>query len=397
MKIFKLINTGFMVLAVNYCNSQVTNQGEFVINEFNQVIFDGDFFNESTGEFYNNGELIIPYNIDNKGIIDFTNSGIIKLVGTKPQSLFTELSTGYTSFYDLYLDNSNNLNSSNEFSIHNNLNFISGHIFNDAPVIFEHKAFSKNENNSAYIKGTVRRIGNNSFDFPIGDNLIDYNNNLIYSGTTSNSNIDATYKLQSTLSFDHNMKDSEVRAINELEYFEIINNQNNNDNKYASIGFKILNSNISNNVLNNQFGTVLSIVQFDFEKNKWINIGGDIENNIITKHDVNLTSGIYTLGRVYDEKQALKDLLVFNAVSKSQNNKNDTLFIRGIENFPNNHLTIYNRYGNEIYSKYNYQNENGWDGYYQNKALPSGTYYYVLNITTPSGEKVQKKSFLQLN
>jgi gliding motility-associated-like protein len=39
-------------------------------------------------------------------------------------------------------------------------------------------------------------------------------------------------------------------------------------------------------------------------------------------------------------------------------------------------LTIYNRYGNEIYSSSNYQND--WDGKYEGTLVPEGPYYYFL-------------------
>ncbi|WP_292948381.1 gliding motility-associated C-terminal domain-containing protein [Olleya sp. UBA1516] len=65
---------------------------------------------------------------------------------------------------------------------------------------------------------------------------------------------------------------------------------------------------------------------------------------------------------------------------------NDTFVIPCIEDYPNNDLKIYNRYGTLIYQSNNYIND--WKGmpnqgpFNQNKVLPVGTYYYVLNIST---------------
>ncbi|HRO76071.1 MAG TPA: Ig-like domain-containing protein, partial [Crocinitomicaceae bacterium] len=62
---------------------------------------------------------------------------------------------------------------------------------------------------------------------------------------------------------------------------------------------------------------------------------------------------------------------------------NDTWVIKGIENYPNNHITIYNRWGNIVYAKDGYLNE--WTGTTNSKltvggeTLPTGTYYYVLD------------------
>jgi gliding motility-associated-like protein len=53
---------------------------------------------------------------------------------------------------------------------------------------------------------------------------------------------------------------------------------------------------------------------------------------------------------------------------------NDFLIFKGLEDFPNNRLQIYNRWGDLIYEKDTYQNE--WDG----QGFPEGTYFYILQL-----------------
>ena len=62
--------------------------------------------------------------------------------------------------------------------------------------------------------------------------------------------------------------------------------------------------------------------------------------------------------------------------------KNDGFVIKNIENYPNNTLKIFNRWGNLVYQKDKYQNEfegfaNTGDQVGKNK-LPAGTYYVIL-------------------
>ncbi len=57
---------------------------------------------------------------------------------------------------------------------------------------------------------------------------------------------------------------------------------------------------------------------------------------------------------------------------------NDMFMIIGLENYPNNRLYVFNRWGNKVYEASNYQNN--WFGNYQNKPLPIGAYYYILEI-----------------
>ena len=62
---------------------------------------------------------------------------------------------------------------------------------------------------------------------------------------------------------------------------------------------------------------------------------------------------------------------------------NDGFEIKNIENYPNNTLKIFNRWGNMVYQKDRYLNEfvgyaNTGDATGQAK-LPVGTYYVILN------------------
>ena len=78
-------------------------------------------------------------------------------------------------------------------------------------------------------------------------------------------------------------------------------------------------------------------------------------------------------------------MMVFNEFSPNGDGVNDTLIINCIENYPSNKLEIYNRWGNIVYEKRGYLNEfdgisNGRAIINQNKELPVGTYYYILNL-----------------
>ena len=63
---------------------------------------------------------------------------------------------------------------------------------------------------------------------------------------------------------------------------------------------------------------------------------------------------------------------------------NDTWVIKGLENYITNKLTIYNRWEIKVYEKTNYQNN--WDGssylsgYGGTNKLPSGIYFYILEL-----------------
>lgn len=71
---------------------------------------------------------------------------------------------------------------------------------------------------------------------------------------------------------------------------------------------------------------------------------------------------------------------------------NDFYVIQGLERYPENHFTVYNRWGNKVFEKENYNNR--WNGFSNVKhvfgsqnQLPVGVYYYVLKY---SGNKIKQ-------
>jgi gliding motility-associated-like protein len=72
------------------------------------------------------------------------------------------------------------------------------------------------------------------------------------------------------------------------------------------------------------------------------------------------------------------------AFTPNNNNSNDFFEIKGIQKYSNNQLTVYNRWGNEVYFKSGYNND--WDGTANrglvvgDDKLPTSTYYYILDL-----------------
>jgi len=68
------------------------------------------------------------------------------------------------------------------------------------------------------------------------------------------------------------------------------------------------------------------------------------------------------------------NLTIPNVFTPNNDGINDYFHIINIEKLKNNQLTIFNRWGNLIYEKSNYQND--WDG----KDCADGVYYYILKL-----------------
>ncbi|REJ80060.1 MAG: hypothetical protein DWQ44_06855 [Bacteroidetes bacterium] len=72
---------------------------------------------------------------------------------------------------------------------------------------------------------------------------------------------------------------------------------------------------------------------------------------------------------------------------------NDGYFVKGLDRYPENVLTVFNRWGNEVYKKENYVN-NEWTGQNNNgDELPDGTYFVVLII---SNQDIRLNDFVDL-
>ena len=78
-------------------------------------------------------------------------------------------------------------------------------------------------------------------------------------------------------------------------------------------------------------------------------------------------------------------IFIPNGFSPDGDGTNDLWVIAGLEKFADNELKIFNRWGNIVYERNDY--DNTWGGV-TNKGpldivghdLPSGTYYYILNL-----------------
>ena len=86
-------------------------------------------------------------------------------------------------------------------------------------------------------------------------------------------------------------------------------------------------------------------------------------------------------------------LITYNEFSPNNDGINDTFVIGCIENYPNNKLEVYNRWGNIVYTKRGYNNEfdgtsNGRVTVNTSEKLPNGTYYYILDLGEGSKPKV---------
>lgn len=78
--------------------------------------------------------------------------------------------------------------------------------------------------------------------------------------------------------------------------------------------------------------------------------------------------------------KVLRGLEIPNGFSPNGDGINDTWRIRYLDGYPDATIEVYNRGGQIVFRSVGYSKD--WDGTYQGKALPIGTYYYIINPKT---------------
>ncbi|WP_420321913.1 Ig-like domain-containing protein [Flagellimonas sp.] len=96
---------------------------------------------------------------------------------------------------------------------------------------------------------------------------------------------------------------------------------------------------------------------------------------------------------------------VINVITPNGDGIHDVLTIRNLEDYPNNTVKIYNRWGVQVYMTKAYNtNGNVFDGTSEGRVtvdkdnkLPVGTYFYIIDYEDPNGNMKQLSGYLYIN
>lgn len=104
--------------------------------------------------------------------------------------------------------------------------------------------------------------------------------------------------------------------------------------------------------------------------------GGLIETRTSSMHDT------AAMAQIYFNKPGINEIETYNLLTPNGDGSNDVWMISGIEEYPENSVQIFSRWGNKIRDFRGYNNNSVvWDGTnLKNETLPAGTYFYLLEI-----------------
>lgn len=79
---------------------------------------------------------------------------------------------------------------------------------------------------------------------------------------------------------------------------------------------------------------------------------------------------------------ATPGVFIPNTFTPNNDGTNDYWKITGLENFPGAKISVFDRYGTNVYDAVNYALP--FDGRHRGRALPAGVYYYVIDVKKPA-------------
>jgi len=373
-KVLKISIFTIIIFSQNIkAQSALRNFGNIQIHNEGKMGFHIDLIN--SGTFDNNLGLTGFYNSDNS----------LKISGNQTPR-----------FHDMEVDVVNHLKLEVNTEVVNDLNFINGDIITprSMPSIalnFLPLSLYDFENDLRNTDGYASYNGNLDFSFPIGqDNKL---RPLTIPLQTGNPKFKAAYfnedaNFPSTFGIDFDTTKSEViiKAVSVNEFWDFDGNK---ETKVTLTWDQESNiSDLVKELLN------LRVVGWHIEEKQWKDLGntnftGSITSGTITSIFFKPNDyEVITFGSLIGSE----DVLVYNLFSPNNDGINDVFVIEGINLF-SNRLEVYNRWGNLVYKRTNYQND--WNGIAEvslvitkGEKLPSGTYYYVLNLPESNTNKI---------
>lgn len=392
--------------------AQVSNTGVAAINAATVVGFVSDFNNQETGTLWNDGELYVFSNFNNDGLVSFTPNerGTTRFEGLSKQNITGSVPIEFN--HVLFNNNSTEpiIDLYGEISVAGNANFSHGIVSNEfagGTMVFEKEATHSNTNDASYVDGNIKRNGENEFIYPVGhknryrNSAIQATSDVLSSFTSNyfNENSDAIYP--------HAKKAGVIEAINDQEYWTLEKNNGNAD-AILTLSWDETNTTPEHIVVFPEED--IHIVGWDSTENLWIDKGGivDVANKTVTAPISIFNYTIYTLARVKSSTiiEPCNSLVIYNAISPNGDGMNDFFRIDGLETCSkgSNTVQIFNRWGVKVFETKNYGvNGNVFKGYSGGRTtiangnlLPSGTYFYVLDLNTDLGT-TKKSGYLYLN
>ena len=159
----------------------------------------------------------------------------------------------------------------------------------------------------------------------------------------------------------------------------------------------------SSNPINITLPLSTSFLNGDCDNDGLLN-GEEIGSNVSYPNDSN-GNGIPDYLEVNNHTVSEDNLEVYSSLTPNGDGNNDVFIIRNIENYPENNVSIFNRWGITVYDVDGYGQDNKYfKGISEGRItinsqdeLPIGTYFYIIKYKNNNGEQKQRSGYLYIN
>jgi gliding motility-associated-like protein len=342
-----LYNKGIISIgptSVLFAKDSLVNNGTIINNGDMQI--GGAWINNNQ---YNAGQGKITFNSDVPQVINHHDQAFSKLTITGGEKIFQA-----------------------NITIEHELNLVEGVLVsqNNAKIIFNEGAQITGGSDQAHIQGTVYHKGAGDKLFPIGNGSVYLPIELLdVQGALTEVGVHVI-ELNSPIL----LKSSSLDEISTNRYWELDVVSGSLSN--SKVILPVRNESI---VVNDQEVVVAQSgnLSQNFESLGRSQYDGSPFNGKVTSAEP-VTLKLLAVGTVTDTKS----VSVYNAVSPNGDGLNDFLRIANIEKYPNNTVTLFNRWGDKVFEMNGYDNRDkvfrGLSNLNGNKEIAPGTYYYVI-------------------
>jgi gliding motility-associated-like protein len=390
--------------------AQLVNDGDALTLSNNSLIHvDAEFIN-SGGKILNNGTLEVKGDFTNSNlssiVFDNLSTGVVELSGNTPQQItgsritFPSLSLLGTAKKVLNTD----IDISGVFALGNKefdikshtvhvTNADTGAVVRGNDVVTAGTGFISTDYNGALIRNTNL---DSAYLFPLGSTK----SNAGLTGVTTlyrplrikpldafaNAISASLINNDPTIdSYDKTKKRYDVKSVSDKYYYLL-------DQKAGTSSFNV--TFYQNSAVDNTYTQLVNWGDYlQWEKAAPSTVASGAFGDDLNGSALNTSIKFTTLKAIHNsaytfssDAGGVNPFTFYNAFSPDGDNKNDTWIIHNIDLFPDNKLTIFNRWGDEVFSMKGYTNDKAWDG----GGLQSGTYYYVLTTTIESQSRAFK-------
>lgn len=381
--------------------SQTVNEGQLSVRPDTEVSTYFDFDNRPTGRVLNDGHFYFYDDYNNEGIFGYTldsKTGYVIFEG-KSNSVQNISGSAPSDFANVLFNKAGgdySFNLTNEILVNHLADFYEGVVFvnkeEGGVFTFLRGAVHENTSDDSHAMGQVDKEGDEAFTYPIGKGGY-YRFAGISSVTANSGNVQESYYTgeyfleNSNTTYSHSQKAGVIELIDDTEYWVITPSSTTDGTLILTLSWD------ERTTPFNMYGdpSELRIVRWDEERQMWLNEGGTVnpvEKTVTTPTQID-KYGVFTLGKVKRGWVDPGEVVIYDGVSPDGDGKNDYFYIENITRYPDNHVTIFNRWGREVYHTTNYDSRgNHFSGYAEGvktfkngEKLPTGTYYYIVEYT----------------